>query len=385
MCAAAIWTTTLVSAQTRDVEGTIRQSSEAGQQAMQRGDLEEAEKDFLKVTALAPQDLRAHLNLGIVYMRQKKWGRALEELRTAEKLAPKLAGIRFNIGLVYYRQGKYHEAIPLFESVIRDQPDFPKARQLLGLAYMLDERFADAAQALEKLWPSMNGDLNYLYELALSAGKAGRHDLEERALARLLEADQQSADLHLLFGKTYLSRGEDERALAELEKAAEINPKLPMLHYHLGLIYKRKHDYEKAKAEFLEDVAIEPDVAYSYDELGTVSLDLVQEDEARGYFEQALKRNSKLPTAWYGLAKIEREGKHYAEALKDLDEASALVPASASVHYLRAQTLAQLGRQAEAQKEFATVRRLKREALDTLEQQMMGTSYRDPELAAEQK
>ena len=377
--------TSIVSAQTRDSDAMVRRSLEAGQAALQRGELAEAEKNFLKVTAIAPQDLRAHVNLGVVYMRQKNWKRALEELRTSEKLAPEIPGIRFNIGLVYYRQREYHNAIAPFESVLHDQPDWPQARHLLGLCYMQDERFADATAALEPLWPSLNGDQSYLYELALSAGKVGQHDLEERALARLLEVGQQSAALHLLFGKTYLSRNEDERALTELEKAVAIDPKLPMLHYHLGIVYKRKHDYDRAKEEFLKDVAIEPDVAYSYDELGNICLGLDQNQEARRYFEQALQRNSKLPASWYGLAKIDRAEKRFPEALKALDEAQALAPQSASVHYLRAQTLMQLGRKAEAETEFAAVRRLQQEKLDILEQQIMGTAYRDPQLATEQK
>ena len=382
---AAIWTASVLFAQTRDLDATVRRSFEAGEAAMKQGQLLEAEKSFLKVTAIMPQDLRAHVNLGVIYMRQKKWKRALEELRTSEGLAPQIPGIRFNIGLVYYRQGQYHEAVAPFESVLRDQSDWQQARHLLGLSYLRDERFADASATLEPLWTSLNGDESYLYELALSAGKAGRHDLEERALARLFEVGQQSAALHLLLAKTYLSRDEDERALTELEKAAAIDPKLPMLHYHLGIIYKRKHDYEKAKEEFLKDVAIEPDLAYSYDELGNVCLGLDQNEEARRYFERALERNSKLPASWYGLAKIDRADKRYPDALKALDEAQALAPQSVSVHYLRAQTLMQLGRKAEADTEFAAVRRLQQEKLDNLERQITGTRYQDPQLATDQK
>ena len=381
----AIWIACALAAQTRDSDAILQQRLDAGQNALKQGQLEEAEKDFSKAAAIAPKDLRPHVNLGVVYMREKNWKRALEELRTSQKMAPQIPGIRFNIGLVYYRQGQYREAIAPFESVLRDQPDWTQARNLLGLCYLRDDRFADAASALEPLWPSLNGDANYLYELALSAGKAGRHELEERALARLLEVGQDSAALHLLFGKTYLSRNEDDRALAELNKAAAIDPKLPMLHYHLGLLYKRKHEFEKAKEEFLQDVTIEPEVAYSYDELGTICLGLDQNEEARRYFEQALARDTKLPASWYGLAKLDRAAKRYPEALKALDEAKALVPQSASVHYLRAQTLMQLGRKTEADADFAVVRRLQQEKLDILEQQIMGTTYRDPQLATEQK
>ena len=382
---AAILSAAVLAAQTPDGEAVIRGNYEAGDSALRQGQLAEAEKNFLKITGIKPQDLRAHVNLGVIYMRQKKWKRALEELRTAEKIAPQIPGIRFDIALVYYRQRDCHRAIAPFESVLRDQPDWTQAKHLLGICYMSEERFADAAAALEPLWTSLNSDESYLYVLVVAAGNAGRHDLEERALDRLLEVGQKSAALDLMVGKAYLNRGQDERALAELEKAAANDPKLPMLHYTLGIIYKRRHDYENAKQEFLKDVAVEPDVANNYDELGSICLSLDEYEDAQRYFEKALQGDSRLPAAWYGLAKIHRAAKRYPEALKAIDSACALAPKSASVHYLRAQILVQLGREGEAQTEFAVVRRLHKETTDKLEEQIMGGIYRDPQLATEQK
>jgi tetratricopeptide (TPR) repeat protein len=375
----------MLAAQTADPEARRKQAFEAGEAAMHASEWATAEKKFLEILATTPQDVGAHANLGVVYMREKKWKRALEELRAAEKLAPQIPGIRLDIGLVYYRQGEYHKAIAPLESVIRDQPDSAQARHLVGICYLSDERYADATAVLEPLWAASNGDLSYLYVLAVAAGQAGRHDLEDRALARLLEVGQNSPVLHLMLGKAYLNRGNDDQALGELQKAADGDPKLPMVHYNLGIIYKRGHEYEKAKEEFLKDVAVEPDVAYNYDELGNACLALEQNQEAKKYFEQAIARNSRIPTSWYGLAKIDRAEKQYAAALKALDAAGALDAKSASVHYLRAQILMQIGRKEEAQTEFAAVRRLQQETTDKLEQQISGGKYRDPQIGEEKK
>lgn len=382
---AAILSAAILAAQAPDRDALIRDHYAAGDSALRRGQLAEAEKNFLEITAIKPRDLRAHVNLGVIYTRQKKWQRALEELRTAEKIAPQIPGIRFDIGLVYYRQRDYHQAIAPFESVLRDQPDWTQAKHLLGICYISEERFADAAAVLEQLWTSMNGDESYLYVLVVAAGNAGRHDLEGRALDRLLEVGQKSAALDLLVGKVYLNRGQDERALIELDKAAANDPNLPMLHYTLGIIYKRRHDYENAKQQFLKDVAVEPDVANNYDELGSICLSLDEYEDAQRYFERALKGDSRLPAAWYGLAKVHRVAKRYSEALKAIESACALAPKSASVHYLRAQILVQLGREGEAQTEFTAVRRLHKETTDKLEQQIMGGIYRDPQLATEKQ
>ena len=370
-----------VAGQRPDAENAVRQAYEAGEAALRTGDLAGAQASFLKVLELVPQDVGARVNLGVVFMRQKKWPRALEYLKQAEKLAPQVTGIRLNIGLAYYREGDYAAASPAFESVLRDQADSAQARHLLGLCYLFQEHYPEAAQTLEPLWPASNSDLSYLYSLSVAAGNAGRHALEERAEARMLEVGKDSPLLHLLRGKAYLAREDFDRALDELQTATQADPKLPLLHYNLGVVYRRKGSLGKAREEFLEDIAVDPGVAYDYDQLGTLCYLQGQADDSEHYYLDALKRDPKLGTSWFGLAKIYKDEKRYPEALKALNEAGAIDPKSASVHYLRAQILGELGRKNEAQTEMATVRRLKLENLDKLEHEISGATYHDPQVA----
>src|SRR5580658_5531309 len=134
-----------------------------GEDALNRGRLNEAERDFRQILALDPQAGAAYANLGVVYMRRKQWTKALEMLRKAQRMLPQMAGIRLNIGLAYYRQNEFLLAVPLFESVVRDQPDALQARYLLGQCYFFASRWADAADTLEPLWPLESTQLNYLY------------------------------------------------------------------------------------------------------------------------------------------------------------------------------------------------------------------------------
>jgi tetratricopeptide (TPR) repeat protein len=211
----------------------------------------------------------AHGNLAVVYMRRREWRPALTELRAAEHLAPKIPGIRLNIGLVYYRQADYRQAIGPFESVLRDQ-ESSQARYLLGLCYFFTERYADAAATLQPLWPQESENLNYLYVVSIAANQAGRVELDQQATARMIEVGQDTALFHLIIGKAHLAHEEDSRAFDELQHAARIDPKLPFVHYFLGTLYRRRNDLEAAKQEFLKDAAIEPDVAYDYDQLGLI-------------------------------------------------------------------------------------------------------------------
>jgi tetratricopeptide (TPR) repeat protein len=242
----------------------------AGEAELRAGDLAAAEQNFRAVLALNPQVAGAYANLGVIYMRRRQWAPALESLQKAEKLSPSLAGVRLNIGIVHYRQNDFQGAIAPFTSVVRDQPDSFQARYLLGLCYFLTEQYESAVSTLEPLWPQASGEFNYLYIVTIAAGKAGRHDLEQLAQNRLVEVGQNNPAFHLLMGKAHINREEYDQAIHELELAAQGDPKLPYLHFNLGMAYLKKRDLLKAEAEFQREIALEPDVAESYDQLGLV-------------------------------------------------------------------------------------------------------------------
>jgi tetratricopeptide (TPR) repeat protein len=301
-------------------------------------------------------------------------------LSQAEKLAPHVSGIRLNVGLVHYKQGDYAAAIPEFESVLKEDATSVQARRLLGLCYLFEERYQDSAAMLEPLWPNSNGDLSYLYSLAVAAGQGGRPDLEERALAQLMAVGKDSPIVHLLLAKAYMAHGDYEHALTELQTAAKGDAKLPLLHYNLGLVYRHNGEMERARTEFQADAAVEPDVAFNYDQLGLLASLEGKDRDAEIYFKDAVKRDRRLGTSWFELAKIYRQEKRYAEALKALDEAGAIDSQSASVHYLRAQVLLAVGRRSESQLEMAKVQRLKKDTVDKLEREISGATYRDREV-----
>ena len=344
----------------------------SGQQALARNNLDEAEKDFRQVLSLDPNNAGAHANLGVIAERRKQWTRALAELKAAEKLAPGVPGVRLDIGLVYYRQGDYPSAIAPLRSVVRDEPQSTQARYLLGLCYFFTEHYAEALQALEPLWNQESKDMTYLYVISVASDKANQRALENRAVAQLLAVGGDSPEMHLLMGKTDLARLANHRAIAELERAAQGNPRLPFVHFYLGIAARRLHDFARAKAEFLKDLMIDPDVPYTYDELGLVCSYLQQNQEARRYYRKALRLDPRLASAYYGLAEIGLREKQYDEALNALDQAGKLDPHSASVYYLRGRVLLGMGRRAQAQSQFETAARMQKAVRDELQHEISG-------------
>jgi tetratricopeptide (TPR) repeat protein len=351
-----------------------------GQDALSHGRLDEAERDFRQILALDPQAGGAYANLGVVYMRRKQWSTALDMLHKAEQLMPQVAGIRLNIGLAYYRQNRFLLAIPPFETVVRDQPDALQPRYLLGQCYFFAERWADAAETLEPLWAQESAQPLFLYMLSMSAHKAQKKEIDEKAWAQLMKTSEGDPEFQLLMGKEHLQLQQYDMALSELQAAAVANPKLPFVHFNLGLTYLKKQDYEHARDEFLKDAALEPDLALNYDELGDVYSLMQRDNDAEKSYREALRRDPHLVSSQVGLAKVYQREEKYPQALTAIDAASKLDPGRTDIHYLRGQVLLHVGRKVEGQKELEAAVRIDNERRAERQKQVETGTVPSPEL-----
>jgi len=351
-----------------------------GQDALNHGKLEEAERDFRAVLAIDPQSAGAYANLGVVHMRRKQWPQALVNLGKAEHLMPQVAGIRLNIGLVYFRQNEFLKAIPPLESVVRDQPEAVQPRYLLGLCYFFAERWADAASTLEPLWAQESGKFSYLYVLSNAAHRANRKELDERATAQLIKVGDGSPEYHLFVGKYHLNEGRYDEALKEFQAAETADPQLAFVHFNLGLTYLKQQEYEKARDEFLNDARVEPDLALNYEQLGEVYWLMQQDENAEKSYRRAVQMNPQLVNSRLGLAKVYQKEKKYAQSLPELDAAVKEDPGRTDAHYLRGQTLMHLGRKDEAKKELAESLRIDNERRAAVEKRTDQPTVPSPEL-----
>ena len=169
-----------------------------GQAALKDGNLDAAEAAFRRVLAADPGSGAAYSNLGVIAMRRKQWGRAIQLLRKAQTLDPKLAGIRLNIGLAEYQRGDYAAAIAPLASVLREEPGSEQARRLLGLCEVLSKRYADAVKVLQPLWAEKSDDVPYLYLLDIAAVESGQKELDEKILKQMIAVGGKTAEYHLI-------------------------------------------------------------------------------------------------------------------------------------------------------------------------------------------
>jgi len=202
--------------------------------------------------------------------------------------------------------------------------------------------------------------------LGNAADAAGLTDLQNRALGRFIQLGQNTPEYHLLMGKALLNRGENDKAIPELQQAARQNPTLPFVHFNLGLAYLAQRDLGAAEAEFLQDIAIEPDVAFDFDRLGTVYYFQQQDAKAEANYLKAIKLDPHLASSYLGLAHIYLHQQKFREALKDATYAERADSENSDCHYTRGQVLIRLGRTVEGRAELAAASRILKANRDRL-------------------
>jgi tetratricopeptide (TPR) repeat protein len=356
---------------------------EKGQAALQAGDLDGAEKCFRQVLSVDGRSAAAYSNLGVIAMRRKDWERALTLLRKADELDPKMAGIRLNIGIVEFRRENYGAAMAPLASVVREQPGDSRARYLLGLCQVFSEKYSEAMATLEPMWAERSSDLLYLYVLGIAAHGGGNTELDEKALGRMIEIGGESPELHLILGKAYLNRQENDKAIAELQLAAA-DARLPFVHFNLGLAHARAGGQDElAEEEFRKDIAIEPDLADDYEQLGILYAREQRTAEAEKAFTEALTRDPRMATARFGLAQVYFDESKLVPALREADAAAKLAPESQNVHYLRARILRRLRREEEAKTEMALTQKLMNQSLGKARADLGDGAVPNPELTRE--
>jgi tetratricopeptide (TPR) repeat protein len=177
------------------------------------------------------------------------------------------------------------------------------ARLLLGDCYLRQGRFQDAVDLLAPWEASYSGDRGFAYILGTAFIETNRVDQGQRLIDTIFKAGE-SAEGHLLMGAAHLSAGDSPAALAELRKAVELNPQLPMGNGMLGRALLRNGEHEAAHRAFLRELEINPDDFDTNLQVGELKKRDQQFEDAKIYIERALRMRPEDATARFAMSGV---------------------------------------------------------------------------------
>lgn len=182
---------------------------------------------------------------------------AIPEYRTALRQSPRFTQARLNLAIAYYKMGQISDASSQLARVHTEDPRNHQALLLLSDCYL---RMGQNQQVIRLLTPEEDkspDDLAIAYMLGTALLKNKQRAEGATVIDRILR-NGDSAESHLLLGMTKFEAMEYPAAIADLTKAAEINPKLPDVYSYLGQAQMASGDMNAARQDFEKELANNP-------------------------------------------------------------------------------------------------------------------------------
>jgi arabinofuranosyltransferase len=161
-----------------------------------RGQIDEAMAEYRKALEIKPDFAQAHNNLGLVLAGCGQSDEAIAEYQKALRIKPKFAAAQYNLGNVLLGRGQFDEAVAHYRQALMIEPDDTNTRSNLGAALhssgKLDEAIAEYRKALE-IKPDFAGAH---YNLGNALFQSGRLDEAIAQFQQALKAAPNDADAH---------------------------------------------------------------------------------------------------------------------------------------------------------------------------------------------
>ena len=149
----------------------------------------------------------------------------IEQLLESSPNSPLLHNL---LGYCRLRQGARDRAIPEFQRAIALNPDFKPARSNLGGVYLLQGKIEDAATefaAVLRIDPHDSNVCATLFKMGEAAFQKQDYPATIRLLGLIPPAAARTAEWHEMIGYSSFKTGDTARAVAEIQKAMDLDPR----------------------------------------------------------------------------------------------------------------------------------------------------------------
>jgi tetratricopeptide (TPR) repeat protein len=232
---------------------SLRDLFSQGVEAQKAGRLDDAEEAFKDVLARGGKVSYVYNNLGAVYQMQREHEKAVVQFREAIRLQPDYAAPRILAGASLLVLGKVKEATAQLERAVKLQPKDSLARQQLVRAYETSGNLRGLVEQYRALVELAPGNPEYVYQLGNAyLGFAAWCHREIGALS------PDSARIHQTAAEKFLAEGHRDLAARAYQRAAELDPSLPEIHFSIALIYLEEGKPAEALGELEKELAIVP-------------------------------------------------------------------------------------------------------------------------------
>jgi tetratricopeptide (TPR) repeat protein len=333
----------------------------------QQGKLDQAERLYKAVLAMAPLHFEASYWCGMMFYQQGRNAEALQYIAAAMKAKPADPTALASLALIQAATGRLEEALANYDAALRLKPDHAETFNNRGVALLSAGRSEEAVASFDQaiaLKPNYAEALNnrgyVLVTLkrtaeglaSLDSAVALKPDYSEafnnrgealRALGRFEEAlasfdsalalNPRSAEAANNRGNALLSLQRPREALAAFDAALACDPLNARAHNNRGGAFRDLGRFEEALACYDAALAIDQNYAWAHNNRANVLNDLGRPQEALASYDRALALNANFVEGHDNRGILLVELGRLDEAIQSIKQAIALAPQRIRSYY----------------------------------------------------
>jgi tetratricopeptide (TPR) repeat protein len=319
------------------------------------GNNTEAVKFFNEALELNPNRPDVYSALSWVAFTKEAYEEAITHWRRALEIDANLPGLRTSIASSLMMLGRHMEAIEQLEKNVQIFPKSVYSNFLLGQAYLQQKDFKNAKKHYEAAAELDQNYVNAYYGLftACTRLKQQAEAREYMAVFRKLKAEERKdlKDRKVAFddaismrkgvaktcmhaGKMYRDRGELQKALELLERAAALDPKNTLYLMELASSYGMSKRMAEALQVHKIISEIEPQNPICFLNIGVISAQLKRFDDAEEALREVIKLAPEESSGYRLLAQLYLETQRKLPKARELAEKAVALEATAFNYYL---------------------------------------------------
>ncbi len=280
--------------------------------------------------AKAPENARAHNNLGLALRDADENDGALAEYRRALAIQPNHAFARNNLGVLLLARGDCAAAAEQFAAAVTADAHFTDARVNWGVALLRLGRPDAAAAQFRAVLQDQPHAADAQTNLAAILQTQGESKEAESLIRDALSTAPNLAEAHLQYGHMLEARSPGD-AEAEYRAALRLRPDLAAAQLALGNLLAAHHDLTAAATSYREAIRLDPRAADAWYGLGNVLAQQRRFDEAMQPYNEALRLDPDHLDARANRANCELVTGNVRAAIADYEAVLRLRPADSNV------------------------------------------------------
>ncbi len=277
----------------------------------------------------APYFAGAYFTQGLVYKNMEEFDQSIAAYSQAITLDPEYIAVYNNRGRVYASMGEQEMAVADFTTAIELDPEYVNGYFNRTISYAeLDDLEAARADVLKVQELSDDPDMLSWAEEALA-----ELDVVELPTEAPATTSTSSASDHVDLGMEYSEQGQFDEAIAEFQKALELEPDNVDAQRNLGTAYFDQGKWEKAVVAYERAIEIDPNWDEAYGELAAVYAKLGRLEEAVAAGEKAIELIPDEASAHLNLGVAYKNQGQIDKAIIEYEKAIELDPDLSMPHY----------------------------------------------------